>query len=111
MTSPNGRRRQVTCMFSLFMAVVAMDSSGAQAPKLTSFQPSKGTERSLVLIEGEGLDTGVVVWDAGLPSEKKIARVGARRNDDLDTAAKPIRNASDRDRVAGWKVCGIEVRR
>src|SRR5262249_31849341 len=73
MTWPSGcRRRVVTWMTSLVLAAITMDCGTAQAPKLTSLRPSNGTERSLVLVKGEGFESGVVIGDAGLPSEKQF---------------------------------------
>src|SRR5262245_33286270 len=70
---PSGSRRLfVTWITSLVLAAITMDCGTAQAPKLTSLRPSNGTERSLVLVQGERLESGVVIWDAGLPSEKQL---------------------------------------
>src|SRR5690349_3655602 len=59
-------------IFSSILALVPIGVASAQAPRLTSLNPPRGPERSLILVDGEGLDTGLVVWDAGLGSERKL---------------------------------------
>src|SRR5450631_2496067 len=60
--------RAIGCALALFQVA----SGRAQTPSLISLQPSQGTERWLALVHGAGLNEAAVVWDAGLPSEKKL---------------------------------------
>jgi hypothetical protein len=66
-------RCAMVCVFSSVLTLLPVGPCGAQAPKIASFQPPRDLDRSLVSVKGEGLESGVVVWDAGLASERKLA--------------------------------------
>jgi hypothetical protein len=58
---------------ALVSSLLFATAASAAPPTLASLEPSNGPERTLVIVKGTGLESGVVVWDAGLPSEKKFA--------------------------------------
>ncbi|WP_143271768.1 hypothetical protein [Bradyrhizobium mercantei] len=57
----------------LCMLLGSRSPLAADVPKVSSIQSLHGTVRSLVVLEGSGLEKARVIWDAGLPTERKLA--------------------------------------